>query len=200
VHHVTSRLPRVKTNEIPRLTSQPSFISHVTAYQIHYHTTFHSRPSNAKQFKDQTYIVCVCVCVCVWCACVWCACVCVCLWCVCVCRVYVCVWCACVRVVCVCVCVCGVCVVCVCVCGVVCVCVCVKNASSAHQSDKGTPLTELHQPTYHTVTHTQYCNIICTQYVIYRHVRENKKMGSVININSSESSKSTFLSHAPQFP
>ena len=80
--------PSLKTNEISRPTSKPSFISHVKAYQNDYHTTFQSRPSNATQFKDQTYIVCV------------------------------------------------------------------KNAGSAHQSDKGTPLTQLHQPTYHTVIHT----------------------------------------------
>jgi hypothetical protein len=58
-------------------------------------TTLQSCPSNAAQFKDQTYFVCVCVCV----------------------------------------------------------CVCVKNAGSAHQSDKATLLTELHQPTYNTATH-----------------------------------------------
>lgn len=73
----------LKTNEISRPTSKPSFISHVKVYQNDLHTTFQSRPSNAIQFKDQTYILCVCV----------------------------------------------------------------KNAGSAHQSDKGTLLTERHQPT-----------------------------------------------------
>jgi hypothetical protein len=69
-------------------------------------TTFQSRPSNASQFNDQTYIVCVCV------------------------------------------------------------CVCVKNAGSAHQSDKGTQLMELHQPTYNTATHkVMYYNLYTVRHL-----------------------------------
>ena len=79
-------------------------------------------------------------------------------------------------------------------------CVCEERWLSSpvrqRKSTHGTSSAYLH---YCNTQSTVLQSVHSTSFTV-RHVRENKKMGAAININSLETSKSPFLSHAPQFP